>query len=122
MAARAAAESAGATSGLFSGGGVVAGQAHSIQQAMRFQDVCVQDDGFLSEIVQTSCTLFHTNLRPDRYPRTLEQDFIRAIHLANRPNYAPFTNKVRWFFLQCSDPARIAWEGAADPHIAASLG
>ena len=98
------------------------GQTHSIQQAMRFQDVCVQDDAFLSEIVQTSCTLFHTNLRPDRYPRTLEQDFIRAIHLANRPNYAPLTNKVRWFFLQCSDPARISWEGAAEPHIAASLG
>ncbi len=100
----------------------MAGQPHSIQEALRFQDVCVQDDGFLSEIVQTSCTLFHANLRWDGYPRTLEQDFIRAIHLANRANYAPLINKVRWFFLQCSDPARIAWDGAADPQIASALG
>lgn len=96
-------------------------QPQGLQDSQTFQGLCVQDDAFLSEIIQTSCVLFHMNLRWPEYPRTLEQDIPRAALLASRGNYAPLTNKVRWFFLLCSDPARIAWEGAAEPQIAGNL-
>ncbi|MGZ3370283.1 MAG: glycosyltransferase 61 family protein [Caulobacteraceae bacterium] len=97
------------------------GQPDDAQESPSFQGLCVQDDGFLSEIIQTSCRLFHTNHRWPDYPRTFEEDVERAVQLAYRANVCPHTGKVRWFFLLCSDPARIAWEGAAEPLIAGSL-
>ena len=103
------------------GRGVLVDQPQSIQDSQTFQGLCVQDDAFLSEIIQTSFSLFHMNLRWPGYPRTFEQDFQRAVQLVNRANCAPLTNKTRWFFQLCSDPARIAWEGSADPQIAGNL-
>jgi tetratricopeptide (TPR) repeat protein len=97
------------------------GQLQGVEGFQAFPGLYVQDDGFLGEIIQASCALFHTSLSWPDYPRTLEQDVQRAVHVAGRANCAPLTNKTRWFLMLCSDPARIAWDGAADPQIASYL-
>jgi len=99
----------------------MADQPQDLQEAQTFQGLCAVDDAFLAEIVQTSCAMFHINLRWPDYPRTLDDDIQRTVQLASRGNCAPLTNKVRWFFLLCSDPARLAWEGTAEPQIAGNL-
>lgn len=99
----------------------MADKAQALQDGQTFQGLCALDDGYLAEIVQTACALFHINLRWPEYPRTVDEDVNRCVQLASRGNCAPLMNKVRWFFLLCSDPARLAWEGTADPQIAGNL-
>jgi hypothetical protein len=97
------------------------GQTEGAGGPQAFQSLCVPDDGYLAEIIQASLRLFHASLRWPDYPRTLEEDYDRAVNLVSRGNVCPPLGKVRWLFLLCSDPARIAWVGAADPQIAGSL-
>jgi len=99
----------------------LAGRQNGDQGAQGHQAVCVQDDNYLSEIIQASCRLFHARHRWPDYPRTLEEDYDRCVQLAYRTNVCPAAGKVRWFFLLCSDPARIPWDGAAEPLMAANL-
>jgi hypothetical protein len=99
------------------------GQAQAQAQAEppAFQALCVLDDNFIGDIINTSCRLFHGAHRWDGYPRTLDEDLERALRLASRGNVAALMNRLRWFFLPCSDPARIPWEGLAEPLIANAL-
>jgi len=84
-------------------------------------DYCVEDDGFLDQIIRESCSLFHREHRWPGYPRTLQADIDLARDLAARIDVTRAKTKVRSFFLPCSDPARIAWEGSSEPVIAANL-
>lgn len=90
-------------------------------QPQAFQGLCARDDTYLVEIVNASCKLFHTSYRWDGYPRTLDEDAERALRLASRANVSSPSNVVRWFFLPCSDPARIPWDGVAESLIANML-
>ena len=109
------------TAGGLTWAGRMVDQPPRLEDSQTFQGLCVQDDAYLLELIQISCSLFHTKLRWEGYPRTFDEDVQRALQLAYRVNVSPLTNKVRWFFLLCSDPARIAWDGAAEPQIAGNL-
>jgi len=82
---------------------------------------CVEDDAVLDEIIKESVSIFHDQFRWTDYPRTREDDIACAQDLAGRIDVIRKAAKVRSFFLLCSDPVRIAWDGSADPLIGQDL-
>ena len=96
-------------------------QPQDVPDPSAYRAICVPDDVFLFETIQASCNEFHTTLRWAGYPRTYDEDVRRALHMANRGSLGPLGNKVRWFFMLSSDPARIPWDGTAETQIAGHL-